>query len=135
MPVYFKTLETKATINFRRKKYLRSSLARARVRVSMVRPQDKQVITHYGPPTILTIDPFTRRFTTISGHLTSPDPRYFAFPCPPLSPALLTLQFSITVMQLEIHFVQPVSQIALQFNVVGTLTHCFTFSISARPFI
>ena len=33
-------------------------LARARVG-----PQDKQVITHYGPPTLLAVAPMTRRFT------------------------------------------------------------------------
>ena len=59
-------------------------LARARVG-----SQDKQVITHYGPPTLLAVAPMTRRFTQISGSLTSPVPRYFAPLPPPLSPVLI----------------------------------------------
>ena len=46
----------------------------------MVGSQDKQVITHYGPLTILTVAPMTKRFTKILGLLTSPGPRYFAAP-------------------------------------------------------
>ena len=49
----------------------------ARARVGS---QDKQVITHYGLPTILIVAPTTRRFTKISSPLTSPGPRYFAPP-------------------------------------------------------
>ena len=59
-------------------------LVLARLARASVGPQDKQVITHYRPPTILTVAPITRHFTKISGPLTSPGPRYFAPPpCPP----------------------------------------------------
>ena len=41
------------------------------------------------PATLLTVAPMTRRFTKISGSLTSPGPRYFVpLPPPPLSSAL-----------------------------------------------
>ena len=46
------------------------------------------MIAHYGPPTILTVAPMTRRFTKVSGPLTSPGPRYFA---PAASPPLAGL--------------------------------------------
>ena len=56
-------------------------LARARVG-----PQDKQVITHNGPPTILTVAPMTRRFTKISGPPNQSAPQVFA-PPPAVAPS------------------------------------------------
>ena len=63
--------------------HLESGQARARVG-----PQDKQLITHCGPPTLLAVAPITRRFTKISPPppLTSSGPRYF-----PSYPLLLAL--------------------------------------------
>ena len=54
----------------------------------MVGPQDKQLITHYGPPT-LDSSTMTRCFIKISGPPNQSSPRYFAPPCPPLLPALM----------------------------------------------
>ena len=48
-----------------------------------VGPQDKQVITHYEPPTLM-----TRRFTEISGPPNQSGPQVFPPPAP-LSPALV----------------------------------------------
>ena len=49
-------------------------------------PQDKQVITLYGPHTsISTVATMIRRFTKISGPLISPGPSYFAPSAPPPS--------------------------------------------------
>ena len=61
-------------------------LARARVG-----PQDKEVITHNGPPTILTVAPMTRRFTKISGPSNQSGPQVFC--PPPLPPSLAGLRF------------------------------------------
>ena len=53
-----------------------------------VGPQDKQVITHYDPPTPLTVASMTRRFTEISGPPNQSGPQVFPPPAP-LSPALV----------------------------------------------
>ena len=52
---------------------------------SRVGPQDKQVITHYRPPTLLTVAPMTRHFTKILGPPNQSGPQVF---CRSLSPAL-----------------------------------------------
>ena len=53
-----------------------------RLATARIGAQDKQVITHYGPPTLLTAIPMTRCFTKISGPLHQSEPQIF---CPPFT--------------------------------------------------
>ena len=50
---------------------------------AVVGPQDKQVITHYGPSTLLTAAQWPVVLSKFRGPQTSSGPRYFAPPWPP----------------------------------------------------
>ena len=100
-----------------------------------VGPQDKQVITHYEPPTPLTVASMTRRFTEISGAPNQSGPQVSPLPPSRLpwlvhSPNSLNVHlFSFLFLSINLFHAKPFS-IVWQYSHKQYVTWFFIFSFS-----